>query len=201
MNVAGNRKTKSFVVLSLLIFSFAFFFPTNSMAVSISGNKLVVQKDGDVWLTFKGSDANHTSVLQYQGRELFNNKTSGVGERINLGKFKAGDVIELNLKNVTTGDIFSAVGSNANLTNIGQDQLVAAFEDLAGGGDRDFNDLKFLFENLGTQNPEGSPNPFSSDGGSGSGGFVNPEPTTVLLMGSGLLWLAAWRRNKKGSSQ
>ena len=198
MKVAMNPKTKVYGILSILILGIALFFPTISMATSMKGGKLVVQKDGEVWVTFKGSDAAHTSALKYNGKTIFNNKSSAVGTKVSLGKFKAGDVIELKLKNLTTGHSFSAGGSNAKLKGFGNDQLLAAFEDLMGGGDKDFNDLKFILENLGTDNPQGGGSQATQ--GSDQGNLGTPEPTTVILMGSGLLWLAAWRWKKKGTT-
>ena len=58
--------------------------------------------------------------------------------------------------------------------------------------------LLTALENLGTDNPQGGGSQATQ--GSDPGNIHTPEPTTVILMGSGLLWLAAWRWKKKGTT-
>ena len=54
------------------------------------------------------------------------------------------------------------------------------FEDLYGGGDMDYNDNQFLFTNVGTPTPTG----------------VTPEPSSFLLLGTGILGAAGAVRRK-----
>jgi len=57
--------------------------------------------------------------------------------------------------------------------------LFVGFEDLRGGGDRDYDDLSFVFTNVGAKN-------------------VVPEPATwmMLIAGFGLVGLAIRRRRR-----
>jgi len=174
------------LVLGLLVL------PSFAQATGI-GESLFVQDTGNVSVTFAGSNAGYTSTLYYGETALFSNRAA-VGSTVSLGNFAAGDQLNFRLEVQNTGNtFFTGLGANnadgvahASVENLGEGSSQIGFEDLYGGGDRDYNDLVFDFTN-------------TSAGGSqtNGGNIANPEPSTIILFGSGLLGLGAWRLRKK----
>ena len=179
----------------------------------------LIATGGDVVVTFATSGAGYTSELFLDGPvgdemgAIFNNWTTDLGSSVNLGSFAAGTELVFKLLVQQTGDAFYTGDTSRNLD--GQvhavmesltGQVLVGFEDLHGGGDRDYNDLVFAFVNVmaasdstdnGTGGTPGS-TPSTSDGGSSGSsggslgaGLVAPravdEPGTLLLLGSGLV--------------
>jgi hypothetical protein len=167
-------------------------------AVPITGDTLIAT-GGDVTVTFASNDAGYTSDLFLEGlygdgSVIFNNWTTPVGTSINLGSFEAGTELVFKLVVQQTGDTFYTGPADRNLD--GQvhalienlaGQVMVGFEDLRGGGDRDYNDLVFAFTNV---NPSSPPAP---TGTAGAGGSDTPlavdEPSSLLMFGSGLVAL------------
>jgi len=168
------------LVLGLLVL------PSFAQATGIVGGNLIVQDTGDVSVTFAGSNAGYTSNLYYGDTFLFSNRATA-GTTISLGNFEAGTELVFRLEVQNTGQIFNTgEGINSKVESFGDSSSRIGWEDQAGGGDRDYNDLVFDFTN-------------TSAGGSqtNGGNIANPEPSTIILFGSGLLGLGAWRLRKK----
>ncbi|GJL66149.1 MAG: hypothetical protein NPIRA05_11200 [Nitrospirales bacterium] len=171
-----------------------FLFPGNSMATSVLGGNIVVQHDGNVTATFQGSNAGYTSSLYLGNTKIFTTNQAS-GSTFNLGNFTAGTALNFRLEVHNTGHSFYTGGAANNIDGIahafiddsfGNNETLVSFEDLLGGGDRDYNDLIFSFSNTEA----------------GANLVQNPEPSTVILLGSGIMGLAAWRlRNKPSVKQ
>jgi hypothetical protein len=153
--------------------------------------------DGDVIAYFAGHTAGYTNFLRLEvngvdtGIEGLNNQASALGDSLNFGAVSAGDTLVFKIRVQNTGEYFySQRSQNADgITHVfasayggGDDGIPAGmyvgFEDLFGGGDQDYDDLKFVFTNVG-------------------GGEVGvPEPATwaMLIAGFGLVGASARRR-------
>lgn len=183
-------KTKMLLPLSLVVG--LLILPSLAQATGIVGGSLIVQNAGDVHVTFIGSDAGYTSTLSFNGQDLFSNRDAA-GTTINLGNFAAGTALNFQLLVHDTGNTFSTGMGALNpdgiahtlVNDMGNGATQVGWEDILGGGDRDYNDLVFEFTNITTEgNPEENP-------------LATPEPSTMILFGSGLLGLGAWRLRKK----
>ncbi|WP_447969232.1 DUF4114 domain-containing protein [Nitrospira sp. M1] len=178
-----------------LLFGFACLLPMLSLATSVVGGSLAVQNNGNVIATFQGSNAGYISSLYLGDTKIFTSNQAN-GSTFDLGNFTAGTQLQFRLEVHNTGQTFFT-GNGANNADglahavindsFGQSETLVSFEDLLGGGDRDYNDLIFSFSNTNTELETNT-------------GFAqNPEPSTVILLGSGMVGLAAWRWRKSQS--
>jgi len=175
----------------------SFLIPTPSLATSVVGGSLAVQHDGNVTATFRGSNAGYISSLYLGDTKLFTSNQAS-GSTFDLGNFTSGTKLQFRLEVHNTGQTFYT-GNGANNADglahaivndsFGQGETLVSFEDLLGGGDRDYNDLIFSFSNTNTE--------LGAD--TGQSLVQNPEPSTVILLGSGIIGLAAWRLRKEQS--
>lgn len=108
---------------------------------------------------------------------------------MNLGSFSAGDELIFGIYVNNTGDIFKTGPGSRNADGLAHALVdfqsngvaIVGFEDLYGGGDRDYNDCVFKFSGAIAPNQP----------------TATPIPAAVLLFGSGLAGLVGLRRSKK----
>ena len=161
----------------------------------ILGGHLFVVETGPVIATFLGSDAGYFNriFLESPGNglgEIFN-KSSVISAEVNLGDFLAGTELVFRLHVDNTGlDFYSGEGINnpdglphllatstfANESGLYFTEL--GFEDLYGGGDKDYNDFSLSLSNV--------VDPPSV-----------PEPLTITLLGLGLAGIGYRRHRSK----
>lgn len=184
-----NLKTKILLPLSMIVG--LFILPSLAQATSI------VATGGNVVVTFGGSDAGYTSKLFLGSTEIMSSK-SAAGTTFDLGSFTAGQVLDFRLEVQNTGAVFFTGSGAANIDGVTHamvgdlgDSTQVGWEDLLGGGDQDYNDLVFNLSNT-MAGEEG----YGNDVKQGKL-IANPEPSTIILFGSGLLGLGAWRLRKK----
>jgi hypothetical protein len=144
---------------------------------------------GDLVIRFEGSDAGYNSLISVNGSpEFFPNHSTAAGATLDLGFFAAGTPLDIVLDVVTTGNHFHTGPGSGNADGIAHANVVynfgepgrtlVTFEDLFGGGDRDYNDHTFSFTNIQPAVPE-------------------PGTYALLMTGLGIMgWLA--RRRKAG---
>ncbi|MFQ3666279.1 MAG: PEPxxWA-CTERM sorting domain-containing protein [Sphingomonadaceae bacterium] len=175
-------------------------YPTPGV-VNLADYSFTATADGTITAYFAGASAGFTSVLGLivngvdVGVTGLNNQTTAIGTSFDFGgvTVNAGDSLVFYIDVINTGNRFfsSRILNPDGITHIfsapyagglvGPGGTIPAgvyigFEDLLGGGDLDYNDLMFVFTNVG--------------------GGVIPEPATwaMLIAGFGLVGLAARRR-------
>lgn len=165
--------------------------PAVSMAAPILGAIVTVKTTGDVEAEFLGHTAGYTNLLYLDSPAnslgvIFNNQTTPVGTVVNLGTFTAGTELLFRIRVTNTGDDFFTGPASRNPDNLEHavvdDQFApnksyVGFEDLFGGGDRDYDDLNFSFTNTAAS--------------------IVPVPATFLLFGSGMGVMALTRRLRR----
>jgi hypothetical protein len=161
--------------------------------------------NGDVTVYFYGSSADYSSeitlllnsqVIDASTAFFLPNHSSAYGAAATFNNVKAGDILVFVLK-ITTGTpgllFYSDPARNSDSlqhvysADFAGDAFIpagkyVAFEDIVGGGDKDYNDHQFVFTNVSI-----------------GGGEPVPEPgSTLLLLGIGFVPIAlGYRRWQK----
>jgi hypothetical protein len=169
------------------------------------GFKVVVTGTAPIIATYQGNTATYTNLLYLMlngsgqpGDDgntandlfIFNNQLSPVGSTFNLGSFAIGTELEFRLFVTNTGDNFFSGPASRNPDNTAHARVqsnwapittLVSFEDLFNGP-FNYNDLSFSFTNTAAT------------------GDPIPEPTSLVLLGSGLLGLVSAGRRIKSKS-
>ena len=157
----------------------------------------VAASSGDIIAYFAGQDAGDTEDLGLlingvdTGNYGLQNHSAALGEAFNFGHADAGDELVFFIRDLSAGrTFFSKTSLNADGFNhayatpyAGGDFSIPAgtfvsFEDINGGGDRDYNDETFVFTNVRDTH----------------GGVPEPATWGLMIAGFGLAGTALRRR-------
>ena len=199
---------KSLLLLLLLVLTISASMSADTFSYSATGAEAVsstftAAKTGAITAYFFNSNAGYTSLIGVSingasvGTWGLNNHTSTLAQSLVFGNVNAGDTIEFNLFVTDTNATWSSnVSRNADHFNhvyatsfTGDGGIPAGtfvgFEDLFGGGDRDYNDIEFVFTNTASAPVQAAP-----------AAPAVPEPASLSLLGLGLMALPVWRKKR-----
>ena len=158
--------------------------------LQVSSKSIFVAASGEVILTFLSKTAAYSNDLYLQGTSdsILNNQTATPGAQYSLGNFLEGTELSFTMFVKNTGFAYYTGSASLNPDNFmhaaydvtsGQ-SLNIGFEDLFGGGDRDYDDLVFSLNNVRV----------------GSLVTAVPEPETYAMLLAGLFAIGALKRRK-----
>lgn len=127
-----------------------------------SATLVYAQSGGAISTTFCGGTAGYNSdVSLYSPSNVFigTGNVTGSGTTVNLGMFTAGDELVFSAYVQNTGyTYFTGPGSrnpdgvvHAAITDLGNGDYLIGFEDLFGGGDKDYDDVNIIVSGPGLQ--------------------------------------------------
>jgi hypothetical protein len=130
--------------------------PAQPAAASTGIGGQLYSTGGTVTVTYNGSNAGYTSDLYLYSPSVIYIATghiTPVGTQVTIGPFTAGDELIFGIYVWNTGHTFyMGPGSrnpdtqpHANVVQTGPNDFDVGFEDLFGGGDRDYDDILFHF--------------------------------------------------------
>lgn len=166
--------------------------PLHAQAATIGGQ--LFSTGGDVTVEVLPASAGFTSELHLfsPGPDRFIATNRDVGTIVDLGSFPIGEELLFGIFVRNTGiTYFMGPGSrnpdgipHAGVEVLGAGHAIVGFEDLFGGGDRDYDDNVFRFRGGIVDEPPPS------------GGPAIPEPGSAALIGLGLLGGTLRRRKR-----
>ncbi len=149
-----------------LLLIFALFFTSNLFAsVFPQETNFQVAKTGNVDMYFVGQSADYDNVVSVVFSDTglasgsLNNHQSTFGQLVSLGSHDSGSFVIFSDLVLNTGNAwFSSSSMNSDGINHifqspfvlpdGTNALMIGFEDLKGGGDKDFNDVMYIVTNV-----------------------------------------------------
>jgi hypothetical protein len=142
-------------------------------AVTTTAANGFVAGNGDVIVDIQHSDSGYQNKIYWSADNFATKHYIGVDDevgQVNIGRFASGTKIQFGIDN-GNGDFFRTGGGDANAdgevhaqTTQGSDgRLQIGFEDLRGGGDRDFNDAVISVRNQPSVTPQQSVNTGKSE--------------------------------------
>jgi hypothetical protein len=167
------------------------------IALPVVSPFLQVATEGEVTIHFAGTHASFDSLLFLAGSDeegpFFPNHSTSVGQSARLGRFNAGTELVFRLHVLNTEEDFLTGPARRNADGlvhaiaslwsgssaIRESGVHLGFEDLRGGGDRDFNDFQFVVTNATLTDTAPA-----------------PEPASLLLVATGAVALRRRLRNR-----